>query len=277
DDLAKLEALRAQTFTERRSVYNADFRIVLGGEVRWIESRSIISYDSGGRPSRIIGINIDVTKRKRTETLLRESEARYRALYEENPSMYFTVDPAGRVLSVNQFGAEALGYNVAELVGQTVLKVIHEEDREVAQQQLALCTRNPSTTVKGEIRKVRRDGSVLWVREASRAVHAPDGRTLILIVCEDTTERKRAEASLKESKTRLSDALAAGLVVAFEWDARTGRSQRSDNADPIMGFAEGARFIQQVHPDDRENFRKHMRGLSPDNPSYALTFRFVRP
>jgi PAS domain S-box-containing protein len=277
DDLAKLEALRTQTFTERRSVYNADFRIVLGGEVRWIESRSIISYHSDGRPRRIIGINIDVTKRKRTETLLKESEARYRALYEENPSMYFTVDPAGTVLSVNQFGAQALGYNVAELVGQTVLKVIHEEDREAAQQQLVQCARNPSTTVKGEIRKVRRDGSVLWVRETSRAVHAPGGRTLILIVCEDTTERKRAEALLKESKTRLSDALAAGLVVAFEWDARTGRSQRSDNADRIMGFAEGARFIQQVHPEDRENFRKHMRGLSPDNPSYALTFRFVRP
>jgi PAS domain S-box-containing protein len=270
DDLAQLEALRAQTFAERRREYNVDFRIVRDGEVRWIESRSIISYSGNGKPRRIVGVNIDVTNRKRTE-------ARYRVLYEDNPSMYFTVDPAGTVLSVNQFGAQTLGYSDAELVGQTVLKVIHEEDREAAQQQLAQCARNPSTTVKGEIRKVRRDGSVLWVRETSRAVHAPDGRTLILIVCEDTTECKRAEALLKESKTRLSDALAAGLVVAFEWDARTGRSQRSDNAEHIMGFAEGGRFIQQVHPEDRENFRTHMRSLSPDNPSYALTFRFVRP
>ena len=89
----------------------------------------------------------------------KEAEARYRALYEDNPSMYFTVDPAGTVLSVNQFGAQALGYNAAEMIGQTVLKVIHEDDREAAQQQLALCTRDPSTTVKGEIRKVRRDGA----------------------------------------------------------------------------------------------------------------------
>src|SRR5262249_850893 len=163
----------------------------------------------------------------------RESEARYRALYEDNPSMYFTLDPAGTVLSVNQFGAETLGYNDAELVGQSVLKIIHQEDHGAAQQQLALCTRNPSTTATEEIRKLRRDGSVLWVRESSRAVHAPDGRILILVVCEDTTERKRAEALLTESKARLSDALAAGLVVAFEWDARTRRSQRSDNAHRI--------------------------------------------
>jgi PAS domain S-box-containing protein len=73
DDLARLEALRTQTFAESRSVYNADFRIIRGGEVRWIESRSNISYDSDGRPRRIIGINIDVTKRKQTETLLSAS------------------------------------------------------------------------------------------------------------------------------------------------------------------------------------------------------------
>jgi PAS domain S-box-containing protein len=277
DDLARLEALRTQTFAESRSVYNVDFRILRGSEVRWIESRSIISYDSDGGPRRIIGINIDVTKRKRTETLHGESEARYRALYEDNPSMYFTVDAVGTVLSVNQFGAQALGYTNAELVGQTVLKVIHEEDREAAQQQLVLCARNPSTPVKGEIRKVRRDGSVLWVRETARAVQAPDGGTVILIVCEDITKRKQAEALLKESKTRLSDALAAGLVVAFEWDAATGRSQRSDNADRIMGVVDDGQFLWQVHPDDRGNFIAHIRGLSPDNPSYALTFRFVRP
>jgi PAS domain S-box-containing protein len=60
-----------------------------------------------------------------------------------------------------------------EVVGQPVLKVVHEEDREAARQQLVLCTRNPTTTVKGEIRKVRRDGSVLWVRETARAVAGP--------------------------------------------------------------------------------------------------------
>ena len=80
DDLAQLEGLRIQTIAEKRSEYNVDYRIVRGGEVRWIEARSIISYNRNGKPQRIVGVNIDVTNRKRTETLLRESEARYRAL-----------------------------------------------------------------------------------------------------------------------------------------------------------------------------------------------------
>jgi len=194
DDLAPLEALRTRSVSHRQSEFDEDYRIVrAGGEIRWIESRSFLSYNPDGQPQRIVGVNIDVTKRKQTEALLKESEARYRALYDDNPSMYFTVDAAGIVLSVNQLGAQALGYTEAELVGQPVLKVIHEEDREAAQQQMALCARNPLTLIKGEVRKVRRDGSVLWVRESARAVRDPDGRIVSLIVCEDITERKELE------------------------------------------------------------------------------------
>jgi PAS domain S-box-containing protein len=68
EDLARMQELRARSFRDQRSIYNADYRIVrASGEVRWIEARSVISYDSEGQPRRIIGINIDITERKRAE------------------------------------------------------------------------------------------------------------------------------------------------------------------------------------------------------------------
>jgi len=68
EDLARLDGLRAQAFFERRSEYNTDYRIVrFDGEMRWIESRSFISYGSDGRPKRVVGVNIDVTERKQAE------------------------------------------------------------------------------------------------------------------------------------------------------------------------------------------------------------------
>src|SRR5262249_22819599 len=85
----------------------------------------------------------------------------------------------------------------------------------------------------------------------------------------DVTDRKQTEA-------RLSDALAAGQVVAFEWDAVTGRSQRSDNGDRVIGVVEDGRFLKQVHPDDRGYFKTLIRSISPDHSSYSSTFRFGR-
>jgi PAS domain S-box-containing protein len=68
DDLARAEALREQAFADKRKEDNAEYRIVLpNGEVRWIERRGTISYDGVGRPKRVVGVNIDVTARKRAE------------------------------------------------------------------------------------------------------------------------------------------------------------------------------------------------------------------
>ena len=112
-----------------------------------------------------------------------------------------------------------------------------------------------------------------------------DGRPERLVgINIDVTERKRAEAILKESEIVLADALAAGQVIAFEWDARTGQSRRSDNANHVVGDEQGGTansrrndFLRRVHPDDQERFRSQIRKLCAENPSYALSFRFCGP
>jgi two-component system cell cycle sensor histidine kinase/response regulator CckA len=142
----------------------------------------------------VLSVVRDITERKRTEEALRQSEERFRALYEDNPSMYFMVDAQGMVLSVNPFGADQLGYAVEELIGQSVLNVFYPDDREAVQQQLTTCLEHPGKVQYWELRKVRQNGSMLWVREAARAVQGADGRSVVLIVCEDITERRRAEA-----------------------------------------------------------------------------------
>jgi len=68
DDLGRLDALRRQAFAEQRSEYNTEYRIVTpGGGVRWIETRALVSYDGSGRPIRVVGVDIDITERKRAE------------------------------------------------------------------------------------------------------------------------------------------------------------------------------------------------------------------
>ena len=78
-------------------------------------------------------------QRKRAEEALRQSEEQWRDVFEHNPTMYFILDPAGIVVSVNPFGAEQLGYTVHELVGDSVQKILYEPDREAAKRNVALC------------------------------------------------------------------------------------------------------------------------------------------
>ncbi|HVO66885.1 MAG TPA: PAS domain S-box protein [Syntrophales bacterium] len=136
------------------------------------------------------------------EEALRHSEERYRALYNDNPSMYFTIDGEGKVLSVNKCGAEQLGYSAEELVGLPVLIVFHPDDREAVEKQFAMCMQNPMKVATWEFRKVRKDGNIMWVKEAARAVQDQHGNSMVLIVCEDITERKQAEEALRESEER---------------------------------------------------------------------------
>jgi len=160
------------------------------GQRRAVEVFSrLIEHEN--RPA-LISVIWDITEREQAETRLRESEERYRVLYEDNPSMYFTVDQDGKVLSVNKFGAEQLGYRPVELVHQDVLQVFHPDDTEAVKRQLAECLANRSRVASWEFRKVRKDGSVLWVRERARTVAGADGTPMVLIVCEDITAQKLA-------------------------------------------------------------------------------------
>ena len=67
EDLTRKLAVEHKAFRERRGDYSVEYRIDRDGEGRWIESRGFISYDSDGSPQRIIGVNIDITARKRAE------------------------------------------------------------------------------------------------------------------------------------------------------------------------------------------------------------------
>jgi PAS domain S-box-containing protein len=168
-----------------------------------------------GKPATILVIS-DISERKRAEQALRESEERYRALYADIPSMYFTVDPVGIVLSVNTFGASQLGYTVDDLVGGSVLKMFPPDQQAEATARVAECLAHPGELFVWELRKIRKDGSLIDVRETARAVSDHEGRPIVLIVCEDITERRMLQQQLVQAeKMEAIGHLAGGIAHDF--------------------------------------------------------------
>jgi PAS domain S-box-containing protein len=117
--------------------------------------------------------------------------------------MYFMVDASGSVIAVNPFGAGQLGYGIDELVGQPVLGVFPESEREAVQRNIAVCLEQLGRAKSWEARKVRKDGTVIRVRETAKAVPRLSG-PIVLIACEDITEQKRAEEALRQAQADLA-------------------------------------------------------------------------
>ena len=164
----------------------------------------------------------------------------YRALHESIPLMCFTLDRAFSVLSVNEFGAAELGYDPEELIGEPVYRVIHPDDQEGLRshlQQAVLSQRlDPTPVMRWEIRKVHQDGTVLWVEETVRTVDLPTRETVLLVVCQDITERKLAAQQLRQYQEKLR-ALSCELTLAEEKERRRIGAGLHDQVGQLLGIA----------------------------------------
>ena len=134
----------------------------------------------------------DRTDLKRMEETVRDSEERFRALYDETPFMHFTVNQQGTVLSTNSFGSTQLGYTPEELIGRSILSVFYEEDTEAVVRKLAEAFGNPSCTAWWTFRMVKKNGTMTWVSETVRIARGAD-TPVALIACEDVTAFKHVE------------------------------------------------------------------------------------
>jgi PAS domain S-box-containing protein len=157
-----------------------------------------------GRRARLV-LSMDVTERQRAEEELREAERRYRGLFENAVEGIFQTTPEGRFLTVNPSFARMLGYASPEAVLSAVQDVggqlwIHPERRREYQRLL----KEQGVVRRFEAELRRRDGSILWVSENSRAVYDPTGAVERYEgTVEDITERKRIESDLERIEAQL--------------------------------------------------------------------------
>jgi PAS domain S-box-containing protein len=250
------------------------------GEYRWFLVRAEPLRDERGTIVKWYGSSTDIEDRKRATEALRESEAQWREVFEHNPVMYFMVDAAGTVLSVNAFGAAQLGYTVGELVGQSVLNVFFEEDRAFVRRNVAACTENPGRSHSWEVRKIRRDGTTLWVRENAKAVRRPGGKLIVLIACEDITERKRAEDALRQSEMYLAEAQRISHTGSFDWSVASGEFVWSEETFRIFGYDRATRpslelILRRTHPEDRAALQRQLGRASHEGKDWEQERRLL--
>jgi len=178
--------------------YDVEYRVVTRDRgIRHWRDRGLAVRDSQGKAVRMIGSCTDVTEQKKTEQALRESEERFRGIFENSLIGIYRTTPDGRVLMANRALVSMMGYSTFEELAALDLEnpanfpvVPRSEFKERIEVE--------GGVVGLESVWLRKDRSKLFVRESARVVRDGQGNALYYEgTVEDITERKKAEGRLR--------------------------------------------------------------------------------
>jgi PAS domain S-box-containing protein len=136
------------------------YRLLLpDGSEQFMQTTSSVTRSSDGTPVKKVGVHHDITERQSSDEALRDSEERFRVIFETAPNGIALLDGAGDAMMVNDAICEMLDYTRAELMGMSLAQVIAEEDRELAFSRLAARASGEQVSVRSTVRLLRKDGT----------------------------------------------------------------------------------------------------------------------
>ncbi|MCU0894833.1 MAG: PAS domain S-box protein, partial [Rhodospirillales bacterium] len=203
-----------------RRPFHAECRVRRAdGMWRWTEAWGRLRLDHTGAFLGHLGTSADITERKEAEARLRESEQRFRGIYENAGTGIAIAGLDGRFQSCNPAYAAMLGYSEDELRTMVSFELIHPDDREenLVEIRRLLAGEVPSFEILN--RYVGKDGAAIWVHKHVSMLRDASGRfTHLIALVTDMTERKRAEEHrqllVNELNHRVKNTLAVVQAIA---------------------------------------------------------------
>lgn len=250
------------------------------------EVRSSVVRDHEGKPTLLIAVARDITERKRTEQILRDSEERFRGVVETSPDAIAVMDLRGRLLMVNRQAASLTGFVSVE----ASLRQYHQFNDVVATKDQARAAREiRKLIVRGEPRTfeldlIRHDGSC-WPGEVRCSLlRDREGRPAsIITVTRDITERRQAELTLRESEERFRGVVETSpdAITVMDLHGRILMANRQsarlngyDSTEEFMSCTKG--FYDVVVPEDRARAVSAVRRVLVRGGSHTFEISLAR-
>ncbi|MGG6296839.1 PAS domain S-box protein [Leptolyngbya sp. AN02str] len=234
---------------------------------------------------------IDITHRKEIELAYRDSEERFRSIFNNVSVGVALADLEGRLVLANEFDCRFLGYSADELVGMHFADFTHPED-------VAIDATNLQQLLDGEIpsyviekRYITKQQTIVWARLTVSLVRHDDGTIrYVASVCEDITERHKAEqerdlamAAQRQLSQRLALATNAAKIGIWDLDLRDGslfwdlHMYELYNVQSLSGAITGDLWHQCVHPDDRDMVSERVQRAIATGDRLHTDFRILWP
>lgn len=256
----RMNYIRRTLETGQMQLYEQQF--VVDEAVQYEEVRIVVSGEN-----EVLVMVRDITDRKRAEEALRIAEQNYRSIYENALEGIFQSTPEGRYLSINPAMSRMNGYACPEEMLQDVTEIGNQLYVDPQQREEFKHLMETQGEVKEfEYQVYRRDGSIMWVEENTRAVRTIDGQVSYYEgIVQDITERKQAEEALRIAEETYRSIFENALDGIFQ-STPDGRYLRVnpamarmcgyDSPEELMQAVSDIRAQIYVNPGDREVFRR---------------------
>ncbi|HIK14902.1 MAG TPA: PAS domain S-box protein [Leptolyngbyaceae cyanobacterium M33_DOE_097] len=244
------------------------FQQVLAGETITVEVRSrhkdggwrwfscqVSPFISNDGELFQMGIARNITERKRLEEVLRQSEAKFRAIVENANDTIATVNTEGAITYLSPNMLEFFGRDATELIGTSFVPLVHPEDVSKCYSaiQQVLATGEP---YRFEYRLCRWDGEYCYFVTNTSLFYNEHGEPMILGVSRDVTEQKKLEEELRQSEAKFRAIVEQASDIIYTIDPTGQVTYVSPNIESILGCPSDDlitnHFSVRTYPDDLE-------------------------
>ncbi|GEM_PF-2324938 len=235
-----------EVFSSGKRIEIPEERITdINGATHYLNTIKAPLRNNRGELTHLVGAIRDITIRKSFEERLRESEAKYRLIFENSPETIVLLDCEGKVVEINRKGPELLGYSIEELLGLRLsdMPQLDGEDRAKAIEYFNATMRG-DTVLPYELKFTNRDGHAVIGYVMGTPVHDDSGKLIgDLVLISDITERKKVEEELRVNEQRRGNQNRNIPIPTFTWQIR-------DDGIYLIDFNDAGYMVTMTHIQD---------------------------
>ncbi len=252
------------------------------GYTIWVSESLTLSTTTEGVPSYLIYVVLDITGMKAAQAALAESEERFKALFEEAPIPYQSLDGEGKILRCNQAWCDELGYAAEEVLGRNFSEFLSPDYRQVFRESFQKF-KAVGYIMGIEFEMIRKDGSEAIVSFNGRIAQDPEGggpRTHC--VFHDVTKERLAQEQLEDARHAMEHGEEIAGTGSWDWEFESGNFFWSKGLytiygrDPEEGPPDVEDHLERVHPDDRETLRQAVEEARKGKEAFFAEYRLRR-
>lgn len=235
------------------------------------------SYYDNGRLSRILGLMMDVSERKKADEILHEKEERYQTLFESNIDPICVIDTeSSQIIDVNSAFERVYGFSKQEIKGQPFISISAQPNE--TKSYIEFAKQKGHYRVSQNVHK-RKNGDEFFI-EANLMAHVVEGKRMLFVVIHDITHRKESENSLAEREQKFRTFFESDLIGMAEVSITKDWINFNDKLCQILGYShkelKGLSWDQITHRDDlAEEDKLYNQLLTHKKDDYSIEKRFI--